>query len=137
MPDSFNKNSYKKYYRARVHLVGSPFDGTFSIYMMFPDTRNSSTKTACYARIVKYKNNSIVKSVLLICSRIYLREKMHSRESLFLLPLRRFSFLRTDRFNQHLRHHFVNYRITISTRYSAVDYKINSIRSARLVESGV
>ena len=38
------------------------------MYMMILDTQSSSTKTACYARILKYKNNGIVKSVLLICS---------------------------------------------------------------------
>jgi len=33
LPDSFSKNSYKKYYRARVHLVGSPFDTIHFLYI--------------------------------------------------------------------------------------------------------
>lgn len=66
-------------------------------------------------------------SVESICARKCIRERVHASP-------RRFASPRTDRFNQHLRHHSVNYRITISTRYSAADYKINSIRSARVVK---
>lgn len=87
----------------------------FYIHIYILDTQNSSTKTACYAKIVKYKNNSIAKSVLLICSRrIYLCEKMHSREKC--ASPRQLASLRSDRFNQHLRYHSVNYRNHLDTR---------------------
>lgn len=94
---------------------------------------NSRTKTACYLKIAKCKNNSFVKSVLTL-----LKRGTFSEENAFesVSSPRRIASLQSDRFNQRLRHYSVNYRIIISTRtiLSSADHNINSIRPTRVVE---
>lgn len=82
LPAIFSKKLYENI--TRTHAFSWLYCKPSNVIHIFHDVSrhtNSRIKTACYLNIARCKNNSFVKSVLILLKGVYLHRKMHSRAS--------------------------------------------------------